>query len=348
MNDYIDGVRRRRQNLMIVEGKHEKNKLFWLIFKCFPEIDIDMDDVWIYGTNIYMLYEDIVNMYGSEWADNDDDIDLPFVISKKQHPDSLYYKKDFINIILVFDYERHDTNFSETKIMKMQQYFVDATDMGKLYINYPMIESYKHLKMLPDCDYADRKIPVSLRPGKKYKAKVKSESAIWKAVEFPHRMDDLLEDYFGVHSEQMRIECCNAILNITDIDEIDDIIQSILQDVVENRRRETLKYQLKDWICKLGYVSGSQTYWQYIRNVFQKIIIHNICKANRIQNDQYQIGEDSYQHCFDRLDLTEILKKQNSCSRNIATGYIWVLNTCIFFIADYRFELVVRNGTDKC
>lgn len=58
-------VRNRSQTLLIVEGNHEKNELFWLIFKCFPEINIDMDNVWIYGTNIYLLYEDIVKEYGN-------------------------------------------------------------------------------------------------------------------------------------------------------------------------------------------------------------------------------------------------------------------------------------------
>jgi len=47
-------TRVRRKNLIIVEGNHEKNQLFVLIFKCFPEINIDIEDVWIYGTNIYM------------------------------------------------------------------------------------------------------------------------------------------------------------------------------------------------------------------------------------------------------------------------------------------------------
>ena len=139
MNKYQGKVRRRRQNLLIVEGKHEKNKLFWLIFKCFPEMAIDIDDVWIYGTNIYLLYDDIVKEYGEHWVEENDDIDLPFVISKKQFPDRLRYKEDFTNIILVFDYERHDLNFSEKKIMEMQSSFIDSTDMGKLYINYPMI-----------------------------------------------------------------------------------------------------------------------------------------------------------------------------------------------------------------
>ena len=49
MNKYTEEPKKRSQTLLIVEGKHEKNELFWLIFKCFPEIDIDMDNVWIRG-----------------------------------------------------------------------------------------------------------------------------------------------------------------------------------------------------------------------------------------------------------------------------------------------------------
>lgn len=133
MSEYSVIGRKRSQNLLVVEGSHEKNKLFWLLFQCYPEINVDMDDVWVYGTNIYMLYTDIVSEYGVEWSR--DDIDLPFIISKKHYPDSIRYKEDFVNIILVFDYERHDTSFSEEKILEMQQYFTDATDRGKLYIN---------------------------------------------------------------------------------------------------------------------------------------------------------------------------------------------------------------------
>lgn len=64
MNDYEVETRKRGQTLLIVEGYHEKNALFKLLFECFPEINIDIDDVWIYGTNIYLLYEDIVKEYG--------------------------------------------------------------------------------------------------------------------------------------------------------------------------------------------------------------------------------------------------------------------------------------------
>lgn len=347
MSNYEHEVRRRSRTLLIVEGNHEKNKLFWLIFKCFPEIKINMEDVWIYKTNIYILYDDIVKEYGYQWAEEHDDIDLPLVISKKQQSGIRQYKEDFTNIILVFDYERHDTNFSEVKIMQMQGYFHDAADMGKLYINYPMIESYQHLCRLPDRDYAERKIPVSLQPGKEYKALVAEDTVISSVVEFPHRIEDLLKKHLNVGNVQMRENCCNKILNISDTNNMAEKIQMSLYGVVETDKLLTVTYQLMDWVARQKYAHSGQTYWEYTRNIFRQIIRHNICKANRIQYDQYQIAEDTYKDCFEKLDLTEILKIQNSVSKNESTGFIWVLNTCVLFVAEYNFALAENHITKE-
>ena len=112
----MPSVRKRRRTLLIVEGDHEKNILFKALFQAFPEMGNNYEDVWIYGTNIYILYNDIVKEYGADWANTGDDIDLPLVISKKKTPDQLSYKEDFTDIFLVFDYERHDPGFSEDKI----------------------------------------------------------------------------------------------------------------------------------------------------------------------------------------------------------------------------------------
>lgn len=341
MNSYRDKVRKRSQNLLIVEGHHEKNKLFWLIFKCFPEMNIDMNEIWIYGTNIYQLYDDIVKEYGEEWAEENEDIDLPFVISKKQYPDKLRYKEDFTNIVLVFDYERHDANFSEEKILEMQRCFVDAANTGRLYINYPMIESYQHLRQLPDDDFAERKIPVSLQPGKEYKALVEQETILGSKVDFPHRIDDLLEKHFKVSDMEKRIKCCNEILGISSVSNMESVIENALREVVAEHILPTVKYQLVDWVTKQGYAQTNQTYWEYIRGIFKQVIYHNIFKANRIQYEQYQIPENKYKEYFERLDLTEILKAQNSVSRDSITGFIWVLNTCIYFIAEYNFRLIM-------
>lgn len=343
MNNYMGEVRDRNQTLLIVEGNHEKNELFWLIFKCFPEINIDMDNVWIYGTNIYLLYEDIVKEYGADWASEEMDIDLPFVISKKQTPDDLRYKDDFTNIILVFDYERHDTNFSERKILDMQSSFSDTTDMGKLYINYPMIESYQHLRTIPDPDFAERKISVSMQPGSKYKELVGKESKIGKIVEFPYRIDDLMNEHFEITNTEIRQKCCEDILNFSDAEQLEEKLQEVLENAITDDRQKTLKYQLKDWISRVGYANSRQTYWQYVRKIFVEIIFHNICKANRIQKGVYDIASEQYKECFESLDLGTILNEQNLFSSTDG-GFIWVLNTCVFVVADYNFSLVQRGN----
>lgn len=338
MNNYAVETRRRSRSLLIVEGKHEKNELFWLIFKCFPELNININDVWIYGTNIYKLYEDIVREYGNDWAKDRIDVDLPFVISKKEHMETVYYRNDFTNIILVFDYERHDPAFSEEKILEMQHCFEDSTDMGKLYLNYPMIESYLHLKSMPDGEYINRKIPVSLQPGDRYKCLVKSESVLGKFIELPHRIDDLLAgERYQVNNNKKRQECCDAILKLSE-NELENGLEEILHIVRNEKKEKTLKYQLKDWILKSGYIHENMTYWEYMREIFQKVVYHNICKADRIQNED--ISENDLRKQFERINLSEILNIQNKVSSDVEKGFIWVLSTCVLLIPDYNFKLI--------
>lgn len=346
MNKYAGTGRKRNQTLLVVEGEHEKNELFWLIFRCFPEMNIEMENVWIYGTNIYLLYEDIVREYGSDWADEEMDIDLPFVISKKRTPENLRYKDDFTNIILVFDYERHDTHFSEGKIMDMQKAFADAADIGKLYINYPMIESYQDLKVIPDAGYSERKIPVSLQPGSKYKNQVAKDSVVKKVFDFPHRVDDLLKEHYGIADMGIRRKCCEDILNFSDGKQIENRLQEVLQNVISDDRLKTVKYQLKDWINKVKYADSGNTYWQYARNFIVQIILHNLRKANLIQNGRYDIAPEQYKEYMEQLDLAVILWKQNHFS-STATGFIWVLNTCVFVVADYNFSLVEKKNQSE-
>ena len=37
---------------------------------------------------------------------------------------------------------------------------------------------------------------------------------------------------------------------------------------------------------------------------------------------------------YQQLDMTEILDVQNEVSADEENGYIWVLNTCVFFVAE--------------
>lgn len=307
MNNYIEEVRKRSQNLLIVEGKHEKDELFKLLFRCFPEMKISMHDIWIYGTNIYMLYEDIVKEYGEQWEK--DDIDLPFVISKKQGRVPLRYKEDF-------------------------------TNTGKLYINYPMIESYQHLCSLPDRDYFDRKIPVSLRPGRKYKSLVREESVIEKFIEFPKRIDELLKEHFKIADDEKRRECCEKIFALKSEENLHEQIHTILSGIIKAEYADTAKYQLAYMIKRVKYAKFGQTYWRCMRNIFKQIILHNVFKAVKLQYNIEITDKEKYRDNFERIDPNIILNIQNTVSKNNESGFIWILCTCVFLVPEYNRALV--------
>lgn len=62
----------------------------------------------------------------------------------------------FSQIFLFFDYDfqnRIGVDRVNDILEEMLDFFADETVNGKLYVNYPMIESLKHTKELPDEDY---------------------------------------------------------------------------------------------------------------------------------------------------------------------------------------------------
>lgn len=89
-------------------------------------------------------------------------------------------KTAFSAIYLLFDLDPHYQKYSPEKIIEMQQFFDDETDRGKLYISYPMIESYYYFKSIPDKEFLRRKIDLNNFTGKGYKKLVHECSCIKK------------------------------------------------------------------------------------------------------------------------------------------------------------------------
>ena len=172
----MESTRLRNKTLIIVEGENEEVNFFTKLFTCFPELSVKKDRIWVYGTTVYQLCKDIASEYGDDWAENGDDIDLPFVISKKKGLNPLSYKSDFTNILLVFDYERHYQDFNEDTVIKMQKVFNEPTDMGKLYLNYPMVEAFYHMRAIPDKDFESYTASLQELQDKAYKARVQREN----------------------------------------------------------------------------------------------------------------------------------------------------------------------------
>lgn len=328
--------RKRRQSLFIVEGNHEKNELVKLLLKIFPEIDIDIDNIIIYGTNVYMLLDDIEKEYTSSWYE--DDIDLPYIVGKKKGYSQSLNKSDFSNIILIFDYEHHDPKFSEQKICRLQQYFNDSSDVGKLYINYPMVESYQHFEEYPDNRYEQEYILSSLRPGAKYKEKVRN-SYVSKYVDLPEKLNDILKDRFTIDSDNVRQNCIKRILALDSLDNLEDNIKDILSEVMDDNLL-TASYQFADILKKFEFLASEKNYWQYMRKMLSEVIKQCICKARKISGFTYETSLDEMENAFRNLDMCKILDEQNASSRDEINGKIWVLNTSVFIVPDYKYALI--------
>lgn len=327
--------RKRSRTLLIVEGHHEKDILFNKVITAFPEMNIKVDDIVVYKSNIYNLATKIVKEYGENW--NDMDIDLPWLITKN-NKDEILRKIDFKNIFLIFDYERHDPLYSETIINTMMNYFSKVEDVGKLYLNYPMVESYLDLKGFPDDSYEDRKFSVTIKNGKVYKNAIKKRYA-YKLTKFPEKIFEILTKRF--HTAKAVSEAfVEKILQVSSMDEVDKLICDVLKGNLIDEDLKTFECQLKVLIKEMAFMENNKSYNEFMRYVYKQIIVHNIKKANKIQNGVYNVENEALLECYNGLNAQEILDRQNNNSAMTCERHVWVLNTSVFIVPDYNSSLI--------
>lgn len=136
--------------LFICEGaKTEKRFCNLIIDKYFLQQNKNKEYV-AFGTNIYGLYDEM---------SKDDGLDIIELIKEKakSKKDMYNYNKlaegGFSEVYLIFDFDFQAPQYDCQKICEMINFFDNETEHGKLYINYPMIESIKHFKSIPDRNY---------------------------------------------------------------------------------------------------------------------------------------------------------------------------------------------------
>lgn len=334
--------RKRSRTLLIVEGYHEKNILFNKIISAFPEMNIKEDDIFVYKSNIYNLVTKIVNEYGEDWKDLD--IDLPWLITKDSKDETLR-KRNFKNIFLIFDYERHDPLYSEKTINSILEYFSKVEDVGKLYINYPMVESYLDLNGFPDDGYENRKFSASIKNGKKYKNTITKRFA-YKLINFPKKISEILTKRFHTATDVSEV-FVERLLQISSMDEVDKLICDVLKGNLIDENLKTFECQLKVLIKEMTFMESKKSYNEFMRYAYKQIIVHNIKKANKIQNDVYDVKNDDLLDCYNGLNDQKILDKQNRISVFTCEGDVWVLNTSVFIVPDYNLSLIFNSKSKK-
>ena len=160
--------------LLIVEGEYTEPKILGSESHGLLSLMGANYEIVPFANPIYELYEAYEN---GEY----DDLVSYLRLEKGLKIDSKTLSKNaFSAIYLIFDYEPHYQKYSDEAIKKLLKLFNNETELGKLYINYPMVEAYYHLESLPDINYNTRTVNLNNFNGRSYKKQVNKCSCLKK------------------------------------------------------------------------------------------------------------------------------------------------------------------------
>ena len=145
--------------LFIFEGKKCEPRLFETLKHLFFAKETE-PFVCTYNSNIYSLYSKLkgYDVFENVTASGNT-VTILNDILQENGDDTLadILEVNVSEIFLFFDYDFQESRLTleenNRHIGEMLEYFNDETENGKLYINYPMVESVFYTKQLPDKDY---------------------------------------------------------------------------------------------------------------------------------------------------------------------------------------------------
>lgn len=139
--------------LFIVEGNNDEVKFIQRLFE--KSNKFQNYEIVPYKTNLHNLADLLVVN-----EEIDPLLDIRQVLKEREKDQELKNKlsQEFSDIILVFDFEPQQDIPRFNLIRKLLLFFNNSTDNGKLYINYPMMQSYRHFSSLPSLDFKNTKI----------------------------------------------------------------------------------------------------------------------------------------------------------------------------------------------
>ncbi len=111
-----------------------------------------------YGTNLHRLIKDL---FSKGYLDEDLDIQRHLLSEETDEDKKRLLEGTYNDIFMIFDLDPQDSNVDFEKIRKMLDFFDDSADDEKLYINYPMLESYKHMKSYDTKDFENSTVKMS-------------------------------------------------------------------------------------------------------------------------------------------------------------------------------------------
>jgi len=222
----------KRNILALVEGEKTDMRLMKRLVKIYG---IENRHQFVsYNTNLYALYNSMFR--GADPGS----LDILLHLKEREHDPlkKAIFENSYSDILLIFDFDPQDPQFSEARIREMTGFFVESTDMGKLYLNYPMVEAFYHMKSIPDPDYNSYISTLIELKAKGYKARVNREK--------------LGRDYsgFAVNKE----ECDTVILqNIDKARFITSLDLPGAQDILEAQVKKMRNEQTVAVLCTCAF-----------------------------------------------------------------------------------------------
>lgn len=143
--------------LFVFEGKDDKTYFESIKRLFFPE----KSDTFVctYNSNIYSLYSKLKEHDALQGMLEVNTVSVFKEILLERQDETLRdIREDEISeIYLFFDYDFQEDSRTlkenNQSLSEMLAYFKDETASGKLYINYPMVESLRYTKEIPDDNY---------------------------------------------------------------------------------------------------------------------------------------------------------------------------------------------------
>ena len=139
-----------------------------LVFDSLAKLFLTGEDV-----RVVTCEHDLPTLF-SRLKKNDYDLfrSLPLKENGIEIPEDVRMDTLFSQIFLFFDYDFHNRIGVEKVneiLEEMLEYFDDETENGKLYVNYPMIESLKYTKEMPDVDFYQYVVTRTVCAGHQFK-----------------------------------------------------------------------------------------------------------------------------------------------------------------------------------
>ena len=149
--------------LFVFEGKDDKTYFESIKRIFFPK---KMDAfICTYNSNIYSLYSKLKehDVFSDEGRSGNTVSVLNQILMEKNDESLKDIRVDEISeIYLFFDYDFQEDSGTlkenNKRVLEMLSYFSEETGVGKLFINYPMLESLRYTKQLPDKNFWQYKV----------------------------------------------------------------------------------------------------------------------------------------------------------------------------------------------